>query len=187
MQPILDRFSSFFCRVLQGTLPDNCHTPPESMELFRMPTVASNVALEFLTPEFFVGPGGGGVSATFMSVPEAAMDEYHRSVLLEHKVGGARQSPHMKSISKTPGEKQRTQYSFRLRILSANARHHAAALRSGRNAHDPGHSPPGLSAEAAALRVCLTTRTDEGDPRSSNPKIITRLTRRALQGEVGGS
>jgi hypothetical protein len=41
-----------------------------------------------------------------MSVPEAAMDEHHRFALREHKVGGAGQPPHMKSISKTPGEKE---------------------------------------------------------------------------------
>src|SRR3546814_6408881 len=48
----------------------------------------------------------------------------------------------MKSISKTPGEKEGAKYPFRPGVLSANARHHAAALRSGRNAHGLEHLPP---------------------------------------------
>src|SRR3546814_12151521 len=110
--------------------------------LFRsMAPVASDISLEFLPPEIFIGPGSGCVAAAFMSVPEAAMDEHHCFALREHKVGGAGQPPHMKSISKTPGEKEGAKYPFRPGVLSANARHHAAALRSGRNAHGLEHLP----------------------------------------------
>src|SRR3546814_18899434 len=48
----------------------------------------------------------------------------------------------MKSISKTPGEKEGAKYPFRHGVLSANARHHAAALRSARNAHGLEHLLP---------------------------------------------
>jgi hypothetical protein len=112
------------------------------MEHLRMVPVASDISLEFLPPEIFIGPGSGCVAAAFMSAPEAAMDEHHCSALREHKVGGAGQPPHMKSISKTPGEKKGAKYPFRPGVLSANARHHAAALRSGRNAHGREYLPP---------------------------------------------
>lgn len=142
MQPIINRLRSPLDRVLQGALPDDRHAPAESMEHLRMAPVASDISLEFLPPEIFIGPGSGCVAAAFMSVPEAAMDEHHCSVLWEYKVGGAGQPPHMKSISKTPGEKKGAKYPFRPGVLSANARHHAAALRSGRNAHGLECLPP---------------------------------------------
>src|SRR3546814_14063556 len=66
------------------------------MEHLRMAPVASDISLEFLPPEIFIGPGSGCVAAAFMSVPEAAMDEHHCFALREHKVGGAGQPPHMK-------------------------------------------------------------------------------------------
>lgn len=142
MQPLLNHLRSLLDRVLQGALPDDRHAPAEGMEHLRMVPVASDISLEFLPPEIFIDPGSGCVAAAFMSVPEAAMDEHHCSALREHKVGGAGQPPHMKSISKTPGEKKGAKYPFRPGVLSANARHHAAALRSGRNAHGREYLPP---------------------------------------------
>src|SRR3546814_19395878 len=85
--------------------------------------VASDISLEFLPPEIFIGPGSGCVAAAFMSVPEAAMDEHPCFARREHKVGGAGQPPHMQSISKTPGEKEGPKYQFRPGVLAANARH----------------------------------------------------------------
>lgn len=142
MQPLLNRLRSLLDRVLQGALPDDRHAPAESTEYLRMAPVASDISLEFLPPEIFIGPGSGCIAAAFMSVPEAAMDEHHCSALREHKIRGAGQPPHMKSISKASGEKKGTKYPFRPGILSANARHHAAALRSGRNAHGREYLPP---------------------------------------------
>ena len=186
MQPLLNRLRSLRDRVLQGAFPDDSHAPAESMEHFRMAPVASDVSLEFLLPELFIGPGSGCVAAAFMSVPEAAVDEHHCSALREYKVGGAGQSPHMKSISKTPGEKKGAKYPFRPGVLSANARHHAAALRSGWNAHRCEYST-GMSAEMAAPRGCLTMRMDEGDDRSRNAEPTMRLTHRKTQGGTDGS
>ncbi len=142
MQPLINRLRSLLDRVLQGALPDDRHAPAESMEHLRMEPVASDISLEFLPPEIFVSPGTGCVATAFMPVPETAMDEHHGPVLRKHKVRGAGQSPHMKSISKTPGEKKGAKYPFRPGVLSANARHHAAALRSGRNAHGLQYPPP---------------------------------------------
>lgn len=107
-----------------------------------MSPVAINIAQEFPFPEIFVGPRGGGIAATFVPMPEAAMDEHRSSVLWEHKIRRAGQLSDMKSIAKSPGEKKRAKGSLRPGILSANARHHAAALRSGRDAHDLGDIQP---------------------------------------------
>lgn len=142
MQPIINRLRSPLDRVLQGALPDDRHAPAESMEHLRMAPVASDISLEFLPPEIFIGPGSGCVAAAFMSMPEAAVDENHRTVLRKHKVRGAGQLSDMKSISESPGEKKGAKYPFRPGVLSANARHHTAALRGGRNAHGLECLPP---------------------------------------------
>lgn len=143
MQPLLYSLRRVFDRVLQSALPDDGHSPAKCAEHLCMAPVASDILLEFLPPEVLIALGGGCVAAAFMSVPETAVDEYHRPVLWKHKIWGARQRSHMKSIPKPFGEKNGTKHPFRLGILSANARHHATALRSGRDAHGFGYFPPG--------------------------------------------
>src|SRR3546814_9842317 len=76
MQPLLNRLRSLLDRVLQGALPDDRHAPAESMEHLRMAPVASDISLEFLPPEIFIGPGSGCVAAAFMSVPDARSEEH---------------------------------------------------------------------------------------------------------------
>lgn len=107
-----------------------------------MAAVASDISLKFLLPEIFIGLRSGCVAAAFMSVPETAVHKHHCSALREHKVGGTGQPPHMKSISKTFGEKKGAKYPFWPGVLSANARHHAAALLSGGNMHGLEYLPP---------------------------------------------
>lgn len=143
MQPLLNQSRSVFDRVFQRVLPNSGHTPAKSPECPRVSPVAINIAQEFPLPELFVGPRGSGIAATFVPMPEASVDEYHRPVLWEHKVRRAGQLSDMKSIAKSPGEKKRSKGSLRPSILSANARHHAAALGSGRDAHDLGDIQPG--------------------------------------------
>lgn len=141
MQPLLNRPNSVLDRMLQRALPNGGHPPPEAPKRLHVPLVAIDIAQELLLPELHVGPGRGGVATTFMSMPEAAVNENHRPVLREHEVWGARQLSDMKSISESPGEKKGAKSSFRPSVLSANARHHAAALRSGRDAHGLGCIP----------------------------------------------
>lgn len=143
MQPLLNCLRRIFDRMLQSTFPDNSHAPAKSVEHFCMTSVAVDIPLEFLPPELLVGSGSGCVAATFMSVPETAVDEYHRPVFREHKVRGTGQRSHMKSISKPSGEKKGTKRSFWPSVLPANTRHHAAALRSGHDAHGLGGIPSG--------------------------------------------
>lgn len=135
MQPFLNRLRSLLVRVLQCAFPDNRNAPAESVEHLHLVSVTSKVFLEFLPPEVAVRSGSSCVAATLMSVPEATMYEYHRPVLWEYKVRGSGQSPHMESISKTPCEKKGAKYQFWPSVLSANIRHHAAALQCGRDKH----------------------------------------------------
>lgn len=135
MQPCLNRFYSFLDRMFQSAFPDNGDAPTKSLERLSMAFVTVNVPLEFLTPELFVGSRNGCVATVFVPMPETAVNEYHCLVLREHKVRGAGQLPDVKSISEPSGKKNGAKCSFRPSVLSANARHHAASLWSGWDAH----------------------------------------------------
>ena len=143
MQPLLHCLCSVFYRMLQSACPDDSHAPAKSVEHFGMTPIAINIPVEFLPPELVIGLGSGCVAAAFMSVPKTTMNEYHCPVFREDKVGAARQLPYMKSISESSGEKKGPKHSLRQSVLSANARHHSAALRSGRDEHSLGGIPLG--------------------------------------------
>ena len=143
MQPLLNQSRSVLDRMLQRALPHGGHTPAKRPKRLHVSPVTVNIAQEFPLPELFVGSRGSGIAAAFVPMPEAAMDEHHRPVLREHKIRGAGQLSDMKSIAKSSGEKKRSKGPLRPSILSANARHHAAALRGGRDAHDLGDIQPG--------------------------------------------
>lgn len=181
MQPLLNSLRSVFDRVLHGAFPDDGHAPAKSVKLFHMASVAIDICLEFLPPKIFIGLGGGCVAATFMSVPEAAVNENHRSAFWEHKVGRAWQFPHMESISKSSGEKNGAERPFRPSVLSANARHHAAALRSGRDMHGLGSIPPRYL-QKQQPRAYQAIRTDEGSVRGNVEELSMRLIHEKSQG-----
>ncbi len=161
MQPLLNQSCCVLDRVFQRALPDSGHTPAKSPECLHVSPVAINIAQEFLLPELLVGSRGSGIAAAFVPMPEASVDEYHRPVLWEHKVRRAGQLSDMKSIAKSPGEKKRSKGSLRPSILSANARHHAAALRGGRDAHDLGDIQPGYF-QQPSLHTAVS-QSDRGD------------------------
>lgn len=164
MQPLLNQSRSVLDRMLQRTLPDGGYTPAKSPKRLRMAPVASDISLEFLPPEIFIGPGSGCVAAAFVPMPEAAVDEHHRPMLREHKVRGAGQLSDMKSIAKSPGKEKGAKGSFRPSVLSANARHHAAALRDGRDAHGLGGIPLGIL-QQPPLRTSAS-QSDRGEATS---------------------
>lgn len=142
MQPLLDCPCSILGRMLQSALPDDGHAPAKSVEHRRMTPVALDISFEFVPPELLVGSGSGRVTTTFVSMPETAVDEHRRLVLREYKVGGSGQLSDMKPIPESSGKKKGPKCPFRPSILSANARHHPAALRSGRDAHGLGGISP---------------------------------------------
>lgn len=183
MQPLLNRLRTVFHRMLQGAFPDNSHAPTKSAKHLLMTPVAIDISLKFLPPELFIGPGSGCVAAAFMSVPKTTMDEYHCPVFREDKVGGARQLPYMKSISKSSGEKKGAKRLLRPCILSTNTRHHAAALRSGRDAHGLGGVHALMSSETAGALICQAIRAAECGARGDVGQLSMRLIRGKSRGE----
>lgn len=135
MQPLIHSHYCVIYRMLDGALPDDSYTPAKGVKSLDMTPVAFNIAQEFLSPELLVGLGSGCVSAAFVPVPKASVNKHNCTVLWKHKIRGARQFLHMKSISKSSGEKTGTESSFRLSILPTDTRHHSTALRSCRNWH----------------------------------------------------
>lgn len=142
MQPLLNQSRNVLDRMLQRALPNDGYAPAKSSKRLLVSPVSSDIAQELPLPELFVGPGCSGEAAAFVTMPEAAVDEHHRSVFWEHKVWGAGQLSDMKSIAKSLSEKKGAKGPFRPGVLSANARHHAAALGGGRDAHGRGDFPP---------------------------------------------
>ena len=142
MQPLFNRTGSFFKRMFQGTLPDNGYPPVESLECIHVSSITLDISLKLLCPEVSICMWHGRISAAFMTMPETAMNEYHSLVLGEHHVRGTRKFSDMEPIPESSGEKSGAKSSFRPSVLSSDARHHAAALRSGRNAHGREYLPP---------------------------------------------
>lgn len=143
MQPSLNDLRGVIDRLFQGTFPDDSHTPAKVAKHCRMACVPVDISLKFPLPEFAVRLRGGGVSTAFVPVPETAVNEYHGPVFREHQIGRARQISYMKPVPESPGEQKGAKRPFRPSILSANARHHAAALGSGRDPHGLECIPPG--------------------------------------------
>ena len=170
MQPLLYAIRCFLDRVLQGALPDNSHAPAKSVKHLSMAGVTCNIFVEFPPPEVRIGLGTGRVAAAFMSVPKTTVDEHYRPVLWKHEIGTAGQRRHMKSVARSSGEKKGTKHPLRLGVLSANARHHAAALRGGGDAHCLGYLPPG----------CTQKRQPRASARRSERITAAKATLRSL-------
>ncbi len=137
MQPFFNSLRSDFYRVLNGTFPDDSHAPAKSTKHFRVMSITINITQELPLPEFFIGSGCGSETTAYVSMPEAAMDEHDGLVLWKHQIRRSRQLFDMKSIPESLGEKNGAKTSLWPSVLSANARHHAAALRSSWDAHVP--------------------------------------------------
>ena len=101
--------------------------------------VSIDIAKKLLLPEVRIGSRSGGIAASIMPMPEAAMDEHDGTVFRKNKVRGTGQASDVQSISKSPGKKKGAKCPFRPSVLAANARHHATALRGSRYVHGPGY------------------------------------------------
>lgn len=135
MQPFFDNLGSAFDGMFQGALPDDSDTPLKLRKHLHVACVPVDISLKLLFPEIAVGLRCRCVPASLMSVPKAAVNEYHSPVFWEHKVGYPGKGLHMKSIPEALCKKAGTEGAFGPRILCPDTRHHAAALRSRWNSH----------------------------------------------------
>lgn len=135
MQPFLNDLRGVIDRLLQGALPDDSHTPSKIVKHCSMAGIPRDISSELLLPEFAVRLWRSGVPTAFVSVPETAVNEYDGPVFREHQIGRTRKISYVKPVSKSLGEQNGAKHPLRPSVLPANARHHAAALRSAREAH----------------------------------------------------
>jgi hypothetical protein len=135
MQPLIHNLRGVLDRMLQRTFPNDRRTPSKVAEHRGMACVSGDISLEFLLPIICVFLWSSGVPAAIVPVPEATVNEYHGPVFREDQIGRAWQISYVKPVPESPGEQKGAKHSFRPSIFVANARHYAAALRGGRDAH----------------------------------------------------
>ena len=78
----------FHCRLVPDlTLPDYENPPAEPLQSRFLTRIPDNVGSELRGPKGSPRLGRGGVSTTFVSMPEAAVNENGQTVFREHQVG----------------------------------------------------------------------------------------------------
>lgn len=82
------------------TLPDDEDAEAEAPHRAHHATIASHVGRELVLPERAIPLGSGRSTATWMSMPEAPVDEDRPTILLVHDVRGSGKSSSLRSIGK---------------------------------------------------------------------------------------
>jgi len=85
--------------------------------------IAFYVLLELLVPEFDSGFWARAPSASFMPMPEAAVDEDHQAILTKDDVRRARHVATMNTKAESQAMGGSTHDNFRRRVLPPNAPH----------------------------------------------------------------
>ena len=97
--------------------------PAEMAQLDAFFDVALFVAFYFLFPEWGVALGHYKVTAAFVPVPEAAVDEDDGAVLAQHYVGGAGQALDIYAVAVAMGMQVTAHNHLGLGVLALDARH----------------------------------------------------------------
>jgi hypothetical protein len=97
---VIFEFTSSRC-----TFPDNQYAPSERFQGLKLSKIPLAVSCELLAPEFAVRGRCRGKSAPLMKVPKTAMNQDHRSMLGQYKIGATWQISSMKSETETGGMK----------------------------------------------------------------------------------
>ena len=97
--------------------------PAEVAQLDAFFDVALLVAFYFLFPERGVALGHYKVTAAFVPVPEAAVDEDDGAVLAQHYVGGAGQALDIYAVAVAVGMEVTSHNQFRFCVPALDARH----------------------------------------------------------------
>ena len=105
------------------TLPNDDCVPAEVTQLNAFFNVALFVALYLLYPELGVAFGHDKVAATFVSVPEAAVDEDDGAVFAQDNVGGAWQALDIYAVAVAMGVQVTAHNYLGLGVLALDACH----------------------------------------------------------------
>lgn len=110
--------------------PDHDCLPPRLSEGKASALVASNVAVDLLSPKLYVGFWSSAFPA-IMAVPKTAMHEYHRLESRQDYVRLPGKVAAVESKSKAGSMKRASHGHFRLRVLRTDPRHQSRARLRG--------------------------------------------------------
>lgn len=119
------------CLVTRLALPHNEYPPPELIKRFLCTFVPSGICIKFRVPEFRIGGGPSASWASYMPVPEAAVDEDDLSMARQHNVGMSREVRTMQPEAIPKPVQQAAYYQFRSRIAIFHLGHDSAAIGGG--------------------------------------------------------
>ena len=97
--------------------------PSEAAQLYALFNIPMAVSFYFVFPEWSVAFGHYKISAFFVSVPEATVDEDDGAVFAQHYVGGAGQALDIYAVAVAVGMQVVAHNQLGLGILSLDARH----------------------------------------------------------------
>ncbi len=118
-----------FTPLAQGALPDDRNSPACLEELALSASVPFHVGIELGLPELRAGARRSSVRAAGMAVPEAAVNEAHRSESPKHQVGSAGEFPVVQTVPETERMDGPSEYELGNSVPASDPRHHA---RTGR-------------------------------------------------------
>lgn len=109
----------------QLAFPDDRHSPSGLDQMMLIAPVSTHVGMELGLPELPASGGDGGVRAPDVTVPEAAVNEAHRSESTKHHIGGAREVAVVQTIPQSACVESPAKNEFGYSVPVSNPRHHA--------------------------------------------------------------
>ena len=88
-------------------------------------SITAHVRVKFGLPELWSRRGGCGISAVFVPVPEAAVNQDCGAILRQNEIRPTWQTAVMEAIPEAARMKSLSKRELRLCILAPNARHHS--------------------------------------------------------------
>src|SRR5581483_1770393 len=116
-------------------LPNDRDPPAECGQCPSLFQVPLTVALDLVAPEVRVGARKLEIPASLVPMPEAAVHENHRVVLLDDNIGTTWQTSVVQAKPEPSSKKGLAHQDFRLRVLPADALHHAGTGRAVDDIH----------------------------------------------------
>lgn len=113
--------------TLYFTLPCNENSPTHRLEFAVIPLVPSNVCTKFIFPPFFSCFWKRRLPTSWMSMPEAAIDEDSKAITGQRKVRGSRKVSPMNTVTKPIPMNRFSQKNFRLGVETTHRSHDARA------------------------------------------------------------
>ena len=131
----------YMFRLAQRAFPYCRHSPTIFEQICANVTVSSDVGIKLRLPEPLAGCRDSCISATLVSMPEAAVNEDHCAMLGKNKVWSTVHPPRMKPETETTRVQRPPEGEFGLGVLSLNSRHHPG---TGLLIYDVSHIRPGF-------------------------------------------